>query len=431
MRVAAHDERLPAVSAAAHDEQAPAMTGEAHGQRTPAMGAIAYVDCPSGVSGDMMLGALLDAGLSLDDLGAYLSVLPLEGYTLSAELVRRGALGATQARVTVQTAEQPHRGLREILALLEASALPAPVKANAGAVFARLAEAEARVHRVAPDEVHFHEVGAVDAIVDIVGVCSGLHALGVRTVYASALPLGRGSTPSAHGRLPLPAPAVLELLAGAGAPTVPHDASMELVTPTGAALLCTLATFAQPAIRPRRIGYGAGARDEPAPNVLRLWLGEALAGEPEAERLVVLEANIDDMGGELFGHAVERLLGAGALDAWCVPLTMKKSRPAVMLCALARPEQQAALIDIILRETTTLGVRVREVTRLAAERQIRTVETPYGPASVKLKILDGTVIGAAPEYDDCRRLAAEHGAALQDVYAAALALARQYYGERL
>ena len=390
----------------------------------------AYFDCPSGVSGDMILGTLLDAGLPLDDLRAALSTLPLEGYTVAAEPVRRGALGATRALVEVQREEHVQRRLRDILGVIGASGLPDPVKERAGAVFERLAEAEAHVHRIAPDEVHFHEVGAVDAIVDVVGACAGLHLLGVREVYASPLPLGRGYAGTAHGPVPLPAPAVLELLARAHAPTVPHEATLELVTPTGAAILTTLARFEQPRLRPARIGYGAGGREQPEPNVLRLWLGEREGAEMQAKQLLVLETNVDDMQAELLGHALELALAAGALDAWCTPLTMKKSRPAAMLSVLCRPEDRAALLDLLLRETSTFGVRVRDVTRYASARETRQVETPFGTVQVKLKVLDGVVAGASPEYEDCRRLAAARGVPLPQVYAAALVAAAPLLGGR-
>ena len=418
------------------------------------MTTIAYLDCPSGVSGDMLLGALLDAGVTLDDLRALLGGLPLEGYTLEAAPVVRGALGATHARVVPTHEEHAHRRLSDVLAIIERGELPERVKRNAGAVFRRLAAAEGRVHRVGIDEVHFHEVGAVDAIVDVVGVCAGLYLLGVEELYCSPLPLGRGQATMAHGTLPLPAPAVLEMLAASGAPTVPHAATTELVTPTGAALVTTLARFAQPPLRLARAGYGAGTRTEPTPNLLRLWLGErienpdlpgapgrmqyaptpdrraALTGSPggedvTVEQLLVLEANIDDMPGELFGHAMERLLAAGALDAWCAPLTMKKARPGALLGALCRPADRAALVGVFLRETSTFGVRERAVTRYAAAREARTVDTPYGSVRVKLKLLDGVVAGASPEYEDCRRLAAERGVPLPRVYAAAVAAASE------
>ncbi len=428
----------------------------------------------------MLLGALLDAGVALNDLRGLLSGLPLEGYTLEAAPAVRGALGATHARVVSTREEHMHRHLSDVLAIIEHGDLPERVKRDASDVFRRLAAAEARVHRVAVEDVHFHEVGAVDAIVDIVGVCAGLRLLGVEELYCSPLPLGQGQATMAHGTLPLPAPAVLELLAMSGAPTVPHTATTELVTPTGAALVTTLARFAQPPLRLARVGYGAGTRAEPAPNLLRLWLGErddtqlatistgsagvspltvqpasigmqdaedseplepddgrldsqrTDAGAPNGhddgegltvEQLLVLETNIDDMPAELFGHAMERLLAAGALDAWCAPLTMKKSRPGVLLGALCCPADRAALVGVFLRETSTFGVRERAVTRYAAAREVCTVATSYGSVRVKLKLLDGVVSGASPEYEDCRRLSVEQDIPLPRIYAAAVAAA--------
>ena len=424
---------------------------------------IAYLDCPSGVSGDMLLGALLDVGLDADGLRAVLATLPLpsDSYTLTAAPVRRGALGATQARVELARHEHAHRHLSDVLDIIARGGVPSAVKERASAVFRRLAAAEAHVHRVDIEEVHFHEVGAVDAIVDIVGVCAGLHLLGVDRLYCSPLPLGRGHVQTEHGLLPLPAPAVLQILAGADAPTVPHAAALELVTPTGAALVAELASFAQPAMRLERVGYGAGARAEPAPNLLRLWLGRPVLPDPPTpspsrvegvqhalsplprtgrgvggegphgegvETLMVLEANIDDMPAELFGHAMERLLVTGALDAWCSPLLMKKGRPATLLSALCRPGDRAAVLDVLMRETSTFGVRGYEVTRYAAGRETREVETPYGVMRVKLKLLDGVVAGLAPEYEDCRRVAAEQSVPLPLVYAAALAAGAAFSG---
>ena len=371
----------------------------------------------------MILGALLDAGLPLDGLRGALAGLPLSGYRLTVESVWRGELAATQVQVEVLGDEPGRHSLPTIIDIIDASALPSAVKDRSSRVFRQLAEAEARVHRVPVDQVHFHELGAVDAIVDVVGACVGLHILGVDEVYASPLPLGRGQVSTAHGVMPLPAPAVLELAARAGAPTVAHDATVELVTPTGAAILTTLAQFEQPALRLSRIGYGAGARDVPAPNVLRLWLGERDDAEAERERLVVLQANVDDMPAELFGHAMERLLAAGALDAWCAPLTMKKSRPGTLLSAVCRPADRSALVGVFLRQTSTFGVRVAEVDRYAAGRELRSVDTRFGAVTVKLKLLNGVVAGASPEYEDCRRIAIERGLPLPQVYAAALAAA--------
>ena len=380
----------------------------------------AYFDCFSGASGDMLLGALLDAGLPLAELRQALGSLPIHGWEIVVEPEARQGIHGTQARVRYDEEHQPHRRLPDILAVIEGSALPQPVKDGASAVFRRLARAEARVHGTTPEEVHFHEVGAIDSIVDIVGVVAGLHLLGVEAVYASALPLGGGSVEAAHGTLPVPAPATLEILAQARVPTSPHPAQVELVTPTGAALLAELARFEQPPFTVEAVGYGFGVRHVPPLNAVRLWIGQA-SGAPahEEDEVVLLECNLDDTTGEALGYVQGRLLEAGALDAWFAPIYMKKSRPAVLLATLATPERAPELADIILRETTTLGVRWRRMGRYVAGRTMETVETPWGPVRVKVKRLGGERLGGAPEYDDCARLARDAGVPWRIVYAAA------------
>jgi uncharacterized protein (TIGR00299 family) protein len=392
---------------------------------------LAYFDLYSGASGDMIVGALLDAGLKLASLREGLATLPITGYTLSAELTRRGAVGATAFRVELHE-PQPERHLRDIVAIIEHAALPEPVVRRAIAVFTTLAEAEARVHRVPTEHVHFHEVGAVDAIVDVVGTCLALHLLGVDEVYSSPFPVAHGSIQVAHGHIPLPGPAVLEIVRAAGAPLIPPptDVRAELVTPTGAALICTLATFTQPTMTLSRVGYGAGASDLPHPNILRVWLGEAAATcsdkQEKIERLTLLETNIDDMNPQIFGYLFERLLSAGALDAFCTPIIMKKNRPATMLGVLCRPENATALLDIVFTETTTLGVRRRDVDRISAGRNSWTVETPLGPVRVKVKERGGRVLAAMPEYEDCVELARQHSRPLLEV----IEIARRAAGAR-
>ncbi len=387
---------------------------------------IAYLDLPSGLSGNMFLGCLVDAGWPVEALRKALAGLPLppESYTVRAETVRRGAVRATL--ITVDgSGHQPHRSLADVLALLEAAQLPEPVKRGASATFRRLAEAEARVHGIPVEEVHFHEVGAVDAIVDIVGVAAGLHALGVERLYASPVPLGRGWVETEHGRLPLPAPATLELLAAVGAPLRPPPGDGELVTPTGAALLAQYATFEQPTMALRRVGYGAGHRELAWPNVARLWLGESLHTGP----MVQMETNIDDMNPELYAAVSEKLFAAGARDVWLTPIQMKKGRPGVLLSVLAPAELESVLADIILAETTTLGLRVVSVRRHEAQRALRPVKTPFGEVSVKLKWVGGRLAGAAPEYEECVRLAREHGVPVRRVYEAALAAAQAFWAD--
>ncbi|RLT33498.1 MAG: nickel pincer cofactor biosynthesis protein LarC [Chloroflexi bacterium] len=418
---------------------------------------IAYLDTPSGISGDIFLGCLLDAGWSLERLRAVVEALhlPPGSWRVDAQPVMKGPLRATLAVVEVSEGDA-HRHLSDVTAIIRAGDLPPVVQERASAVFTRLAEAEARVHNTTPEQIHFHEVGALDAIVDIVGVCAGLNELGIERLHASPLALGQGWAQTQHGRIPLPAPATLELLAAVGAPTVPAPGAGELVTPTGAALLAELADFSQPRMTLQRIGYGAGRKEFAWPNVARLWIGEGVAlgsrretktheeekkeHPPESAQslrqaqdtaassafhssLVVIETNIDDMNPELYEPVRERLFAAGALDVWTAAIGMKKGRPGTLLSVLAAAEKEAELARLILRETTTLGVRVYPVHRHIAERAFRTVETVYGPVQVKVKFLDGEWLGVKPEYDDCKRLADAAGVPVRIVYAAAMAAA--------
>jgi pyridinium-3,5-bisthiocarboxylic acid mononucleotide nickel chelatase len=378
-----------------------------------------YFDCFSGISGDMALGALLDVGLPLDALRAELDKLKLDGWSIDAERGMRRYLSGTRALVHAPE-QATHRHLSDVQSIIGSSALAPELKQRALHVFTLLAEAEGQVHGIPAGQVHFHEVGALDAIVDIVGVMAGLHLLDIKEVYASALPLGTGWTRAAHGALPLPAPAVLALLASAHAPTVPDDTPFELVTPTGAALLAGLAEFRRPPLHIERVGYGLGARDLERPNVLRVWLGTVENGAEIAHRLVLLETNIDDQPAEQLAYVVERLLALGALDAWLAPIQMKKGRAATLLSALVPAELEAAAVTLLMHETTTLGLRRRVVERYVAEREIVAVETPLGPVRVKRKRWQGQDLGAAPEYEDCARLAREHGLALREVYRMAL-----------
>jgi uncharacterized protein (TIGR00299 family) protein len=306
------------------------------------------------------------------------------------------------------------------------------VKETATRVFRRIGVAEAKVHGCAIEEVHFHEVGAVDSIVDVVGAAIGLHALGIERIHASSLPLGGGMIRTRHGLLPAPAPATLELIAQVGAPTRPAPGDGELVTPTGAAILAELATFAQPPMRVHRVGYGFGTKEFPWPNAVRLWLGEPLspaAGAPKADLLrdevVVIETNLDDTTPEVLGYAMERLLGAGALDVYFTPIQMKKNRPGTLLGVIARPDRVEVLSDVILSETTSLGVRTRSADRLIAERREERVETPLGTVGVKLKRLGDRWI-ASPEYEDCARIARERDVPLAEVFQLALAAAASH-----
>ena len=394
---------------------------------------IAYLDTFSGISGDMMVGALLDLGLPLDAVRDAIRTLALDGVEVTVERVKRSGIDATKFHVRVH-GEHPdppharpahdhaHRPYADIKRLLEQSALPARVKEHALAIFRRLAEAEGRVHGVAPDTVEFHEVGALDAIVDVVGTALGVVHLGIDAVYAGTLPLGQGYTRSAHGPLPVPPPAVVEILRGR--PVRLEDGTVELVTPTGAAIVATLArTEPLPELRIDAIGYGAGDRTlADRPNLLRIVVGQP-AVAAGADEIVILEANVDDMNPQLFEHVIERLLAAGARDAFLVPVLMKKTRPATVLRVLATPADRDRLAGIVFAETSTIGVRYASWRRIVLAREEKTVETPWGAVRVKVaRAPDGTP-NVAPEFEDCRRLATERGVPLKLIYQAALAAA--------
>jgi len=382
-----------------------------------------YVDAFAGASGDMLLGALLDAGLSADALRACLARLPLEGYSLEVRKENRLGLAATRAEVRVTGHSAHHRRVADIEKGIAAAGLPGRAGEWAVAVFRRLAEAEAKVHGSSLEEVHFHEVGAVDSIVDIAGACAGLALLDVYRVEASPLPLGSGYVDMAHGRLPVPAPAVVELVRGV--PTAACDEPGELTTPTGAAILVTLAERfgPMPAMVVEAVGYGAGMRQGPRlPNVVRVVLGRSCAaGAGETDTVWLLEANLDDATGEMLGAASQALLAAGALDVWLVPVTMKKGRPGVVLACLADDARHGAIEEAIFRQTTTFGVRRTRVERAKLDRRHEQVATLFGSVRIKVGRRAGQVVTAMPEYEDCLRLAQDRGVAFREVYDAARA----------
>ena len=376
---------------------------------------IAYLECFSGVSGDMLLGALIDAGVEPSALKRELGKLPLEGYELEARKVTRAGLAATQAIVEVNADHSP-RTLAKVLDVIEASNLPAGDKKKGSLVFQRLAEAEAQVHGETVETVQLHDVGAVDAIVDVMGTVAGLRLLEVEALFSSALPVGGGSVEGPHGTLPVPAPATLELLARANAPVSKADGGRgELVTPTGAAIVTALAKFEHPEMTLERAGYGAGSREVAGrPNVLRLWVGEAVA--TATRPMMLIETNIDDMTGEMLGYARDRLLEAGAADVWFTSIQMKKGRPGVMLSVICAESEEEAVARLLLRETSTLGVRVRPVHRWEAEREIIEFESSLGSAVVKVKRIAGEPPRVSPEYEACKRIAEATGLPLADVY---------------
>ena len=388
---------------------------------------LAYFDCFSGISGDMTLGALIDAGCDVARLRSELRSLQVPGWEISAEKVWKNGMAATYAKVKTED-QKKHRSLTDILEILEKSELVPQVRDRASSIFQRLGEAEARVHDVPLEKIHFHEVGAVDAIVDIVGACIGFQSLGIDKFACSPLNVGGGTAKMAHGVLPVPAPATANLLQGK--PTYSNGVQRELVTPTGAAIVATLCdSFGpQPPMTVSAIGYGAGTADlEGQPNVLRIMVGEsaekAVAGYDE--EISVIEANLDDMNPQIYGYFLERALAAGALDVYTTPVQMKKNRPGTLLTVLCKPQDTNALTSMIFAETTTFGVRTTNAQRRILPREHVSVSTTFGDVRIKLSRVNGRILHVSPEFDDCRKLAVEKNVPLQQVINEAL---RRYQG---
>jgi uncharacterized protein (TIGR00299 family) protein len=382
---------------------------------------VAYLDCVGGLAGDMLLAALLDAGAGLETLRGVPSALGIDGVRIDVERVERQGIGALHLRIAADD-EQDHRHYAHIRELVERADLPERARARSLEAFRRLAEVEGGIHGVEPDEVHFHELGSLDTLVDVCGAFVLLEELGVDRVVSSPLPFARGYVQAAHGTLPLPAPATLGLLRGAA--LVGVDLEAELVTPTGAAIAATVVEEwgRLPPLTLDRVGYGAGTKDFASfPNVLRVVLG---TGETRTAPVVLLETNLDDFSPELVPDAVERCFEAGALDVWTVPAHMKKGRPGFVLTALARPEAQAAVALALLESTSALGVRVSRLERYELEREERRVEVAGGTVRVKLGLLDGRVVNVAPEHDDCAEVARSADRSVKSVWAEALARAQ-------
>lgn len=456
---------------------------------------LAYLDPASGVAGDMFLGCLVSVGWRIEALEQTIRDLAWDhsfdhdAWSVAEKQVLKGPFHATQVEVHASEQAQPHRHLADIRALLEKSRLATPVIESALAVFTRLAEAESVAHGVPVEAVHFHEVGALDSIIDIVGVCAGMHELGL-TLHSAPLPLGHGYSQTDHGLTPLPAPATLELMARANAPVKAAPGPGELVTPTGAALVIhfTEGRWYQPDMRLQKIGIGAGTWDFAWPNVARLWVGDPYqarraafqaataplaashggsehshahshghshdhphphrhglshshtsapdvsdstqsqssdthAAHAHSGQMSLLETNIDDMNPEFYAAISEKLFANGARDVWYSSIFMKKNRPGIKLSVLVRADDEARLARLLLRESSTLGMRVLPVGRYEAERRMDTVTTPFGDIAVKLKIMDGEIVGAVPEYEPCKMAAQTHGISTREVYEAAAALA--------
>ena len=375
-----------------------------------------YLDCFSGISGDMLLGALVDLGVEPAHLRSQLKKLRVSGYTLSAARVNRSGLAGTKVDVALTAARQPERRLKDIARIVQASRLSSEVRRRAMNAFETLVEAEARVHRVSRDKVHLHEVGAVDAIVDIVGAMIGLERLGWPRVVCSPLHVGRGMVTMEHGTFPVPGPATAEILKGK--PCYATHVEGELVTPTGAALAATLAAdFGPlPPMRVRAIGYGAGTKQfDSHPNLLRVLYGDLLDEAVLRETVLVLETTIDDMNPQLYGHLMDRLFAAGALEVFYTPIQMKKSRPGTMVTVICPEPKLEDVSSVIFRETTTIGFRYQPMGRIELARRIETTRTPYGPIRMKVSVYNGEVVQATPEYEDCRRVALKTGVPLKEV----------------
>ena len=388
-----------------------------------------YFDCFAGVCGSMILGALVDAGLDVEFLKEELSRLPVGGYEIIAENVKKHSIGGTLIRVVAEK-ETKHRHLKHIVSLIDESTLSPSVKTKSKEIFQRLAEAEARIHRTTTEKVHFHETGAVDAIVDIVGSVIGFEKLGIQRIISSAIATGKGFVRCDHGVMPVPAPATVELLKNI--PFYSGEIEAELTTPTGAAILSTLSeSFGPlPEFETEIVAYGAGEYDLPIPNLLRIYIGTAAkmgAGESDStqqDRVYLLETNIDDMNPQFYERVFEILQESGALDVYLTPIIMKKNRPGTLLNVLFEKEKLPEISKQIFMNTTTIGVRLHEVSRMKLQREMKSVDTPYGSVTIKVARFDGVISGLSPEYEDCRRLAVEKGVSVMEVYEGAKVAAR-------
>ena len=377
----------------------------------------AYFDCFSGVSGDMFVGSLIDAGLDIEELRNVLSGLTLSGYKISAKKEERNSIYGTKFYVSLQKIDSKARHLKDIINLLHESDLPLPVIEKSLSIFEKLAIAEGKIHNVSPDNIHFHEVGAVDSIIDIVASVAGVHLLNIERLLASKIALGSGIIKSAHGEIPIPSPATMEFLKGVPVFQTGQDA--ELVTPTGAALVTSLCSSfgPMPPMTISNIGYGVGDKIlDGRPNLLRILIGNDQNKE-EHDIIVVLESNLDDSNPELLGYLMERLFDAGAMDVNFTHIQMKKNRPGIRIEVIARPEDKDLLASIIFKESTAIGIRINYMERKLLERQTIAVKSPWGSMKVKKIIGNDKKADLVPEYEECKKIAKENKLALRDVYA--------------
>jgi len=390
---------------------------------------IAYFDCFSGVSGDMILGALVDAGLDVWELESELGKLKISGYKIKAEkTVRKGVCG-TKVSVDI-TERNVERGLKDIIEIVEHSELDDDIKDLSKKVFKELATVEAKIHGKGIEEMHLHEVGGLDSIIDVIGSFIGVKKLGIEATYSSKIHAGSGFVESRHGVLPVPAPATLEMLKGI--PIYSRGIEAELATPTGVCVLKTLSKgFGNmPEMKVEKIGYGAGSRELEIPNLLRVYIGEAGGGEYEEDEVVVVETNIDNMNPELLAYASEALLKKGAIDVFMTPVFMRKNRPGTMVSVLTAPEKLDEILSVMFTETTTLGVRIHRLARKKLSREIISVKTRFGKIEVKIAKMGSHIKNIAPEYESCKRIAVKQGIPLKDVYDEAKEAARKALLER-
>jgi len=387
---------------------------------------IAYLDCFSGLSGDMLVGSLLDAGLPVEELERIISGLNLNGYKISSKKEGRNHIFGTKFSVSLREEDQKARHLEDIKEIIKSSDIPLEVVEKCISIFEKLAMTEGEIHHISPDEIHFHEVGAIDSIIDIVASVAGIHILGIEKLFVSRIPVGNGMITSAHGEIPLPSPATIALLGGV--PVYDSGQSAEMTTPTGAAIITSLCTSfgPMPPMIVDRVGYGVGSRIlTDRPNLLRILIGNDI-DKHRSETVVVLEANLDDMSPELLGYLMERLFDAGAKDVAFSHIQMKKNRPGIQLQVIGHPEDKDSLSNIIFSESTTLGIRFSYNQRSVLTREKLVVESPWGKMRVKKVIKQGGKTALLPEYEECRRIAKANKLALRDVYAWAATLSRDH-----
>jgi len=382
---------------------------------------IAYFDCFSGISGDMTVGALLDAGLKIETLEKELKKLGLYGYQLEVNKVVKKGISATQFKVRIKE-EGVERRFKDILTILEKSKLDEEIKKETKKIFFNIARAESKIHRKDLDKIHFHEIGGLDSIIDITSAVIGIKTLGIEEIYSSALPVGKGFVKCAHGVIPVPAPATLELLKNI--PTYSGGIESEMITPTGAGIIGTLAkSFRErPLMKIERTGYGAGEKEFTIPNLLRVSIGEKILKDEHSkdgyvsDEAVLIETNIDDMNPEFYDYIMEKLFSQGALDVFLTPIQMKKNRPAHMFSIVVYEQNLKEILEVLFSESTTLGVRIREIKRLRLAQQNFIAETKYGKIRVKVGIFKGDIKNVAPEYEDCKKIAKQHQVPLKEVY---------------